>query len=146
MRRLHTFILKTDLYTFKLDYILFDPFCCGILIFQNSNPLFSSSDFPGIIKRNLVLQDLSSNRNVDSTFDVIVNEMNSTHFFKDGNLKICWAGCNTYNAFEMRRFYFYSCHNLVLWEGTLLVSRSEYPRDKPFLLTMVSYLKKKIKI
>ena len=25
---------------------------------------------------------------------------------------------------------------------TLLVSRSEYPRDKPFLLTMVSYLKK----
>jgi hypothetical protein len=29
---------------------------------------------------------------------------------------------------------------------TLLVSRSEYPRDKPFLLTMVSYLKKKIKI
>ena len=29
---------------------------------------------------------------------------------------------------------------------TLLVSRSEYPRDKPFLLTMVSYLKNKIKI
>ena len=26
---------------------------------------------------------------------------------------------------------------------TLLVSRSEYPRDKPFQLTMVSYLKKK---
>jgi hypothetical protein len=25
---------------------------------------------------------------------------------------------------------------------TLLVSRSEYPREKPFLLTMVSYLKK----
>ena len=29
---------------------------------------------------------------------------------------------------------------------TLLVSRSEYPRDKPFLLTMVSYFKKWIKI
>ena len=26
--------------------------------------------------------------------------------------------------------------------NTLLVSRSEYPRDKPFLLTMVSYFKK----
>ena len=26
---------------------------------------------------------------------------------------------------------------------TLLVSRSEYPRDKPFLLTIVSYLKKR---
>ena len=29
---------------------------------------------------------------------------------------------------------------------TLLVSRSEYPRDKPFLLTMISYFKKLIKI
>ena len=28
---------------------------------------------------------------------------------------------------------------------TLLVSRSEHPKDKPFLLTIVSYLKKKIK-
>ena len=26
---------------------------------------------------------------------------------------------------------------------TLIVSRSEYPRDKPFLLTMISYVKKK---
>ena len=28
-------------------------------------------------------------------------------------------------------------------KNTLLVSRSEYPRDKPFLLTMDSYFKKK---
>ena len=34
-------------------------------------------------------------------------------------------------------------HNGVkLFTLTLLVSRSEYPRDKPFLLAMVSYLKK----
>ena len=28
------------------------------------------------------------------------------------------------------------------WHVTLLVSRFQYPRDKPFLLTMVSYFKK----
>ena len=28
---------------------------------------------------------------------------------------------------------------------TLLVSCSEYPRDKPFVLTMVSYIKNKLK-
>ena len=30
----------------------------------------------------------------------------------------------------------------IWWSNTLHVSRSEYPRDKPFLLTMVSYFKK----
>ena len=30
-----------------------------------------------------------------------------------------------------------------IWDITLLVSRSEYPRDKPFLLTMVHILKNK---
>ena len=29
----------------------------------------------------------------------------------------------------------------MTWPSTLLVSRSEHPRDKPFLLTIVSYLK-----
>ena len=32
--------------------------------------------------------------------------------------------------------------NINYGHGTLLVPRSEYPRDKPFLLTMVSYFKK----
>ena len=42
--------------------------------------------------------------------------------------------------------YIPSTLNIDLILCTLLVSRSEYPRDKPFLLTMVSYLKKKIKL
>ena len=36
--------------------------------------------------------------------------------------------------------------NINYGHGTLLVPRSEYPRDKPFLLTMVSYFKKSKKI
>ena len=68
------------------------------------------------------------------TVSILFSQEDSMYVSREGHL------VNLVRVFKKAGFrtLMHATHSYV----TLLVPRSEYPRDKPFLLTTVSYLKK----